>query len=227
MVFEIGQTTRRRLRNSDLCITRSSVDKQPCQEAIWHYAHGRMVDSGGAITNKRRAANMGGNQYVYGLESVEGKKSKNFWRKRGGSGDCLPVHEGGDGSARSGVWNASELYFLMLVLMEFRVYAFYSCNKPTVRLDFLFLLTWFGSAPTLYSKKKHCFHAIVCKHSFYICISSNKCKKLVRNNQAYSTWKLHIRWICSQVHCYTSASRKSSHAMIGFAVMWRRKSKMI
>lgn len=36
---------------------------------------------------------------------------------------------------------ASELYFLMLVLMEFRVYAFYSCNKPTVRLDFLFLLT--------------------------------------------------------------------------------------
>jgi len=26
-----------------------------------------MVDSGGAITNKRRAANMGGNQYVYGL----------------------------------------------------------------------------------------------------------------------------------------------------------------
>ena len=100
-----------------------------------------MVDSGGAITNKRRAANMGGNQYVYGLESVEGKKSKNFLRKRGGSGDCLPVHEGGDGSARPGVWNASELYFLMLVLMEFRVYAFYSCNKPTVRLDFLFLLT--------------------------------------------------------------------------------------
>ena len=86
-------------------------------------------------------------------------------------------------------------------------------------------MIWQCSCPLL--RKKHCFHAIVCKHSFYICISSNKCKKLVRNNQAYSTWKLHIRWICSQVHCYTSASRKSSHAMIGFAVMWRRKSKMI
>jgi len=32
-----------------------------------------------------------------------------FEGKRGGSGVCLPVHEGGDGSARPGVWNASEL----------------------------------------------------------------------------------------------------------------------
>ena len=67
-------------------------------------------------------------------------------------------------------------------------------------------MIWQCSCPLL--RKKHCFHAIVCKHSFYICISSNKCKKLVRNNQAYSTWKLHIRWICSQVHCYTVSVSK-------------------